>query len=61
MNGGWMDGEKGKWANGQILILSKQEDKENKWKIDEKRNIKCPFRSMHWMNEKMAASVHMYD
>ena len=28
-----MDGwEKGEWANGQILILSKQEDKENKWK-----------------------------
>ena len=32
-----MDGEKGKWANGQILILSKQEDKENNWKMDEKK------------------------
>ena len=30
MNGGWMGGEKGEWSNGQILILSKQEDKENK-------------------------------
>ena len=31
MNGGWMDGERGRWANGQILILSKQEGKRSKW------------------------------
>jgi hypothetical protein len=63
MNGGWMDGwlGKGGWANGQILILSKQEDKENKWKVDEKRNSECPIRPMQWMNKEMAASVHMYD
>lgn len=33
---GWF-GEKGEWVNGQILILSKQEDKDNKWKVDEKK------------------------
>jgi hypothetical protein len=55
---GWGKGRMGKWTNP---ILSKQEDKENKWKVDEKRNSKCPIRPMHWINEEMAASVHMYD
>ena len=43
-----MDGDKGEWANGQILILSKQEDKDNKWKVDEIRNSVCPIRPMHF-------------
>jgi hypothetical protein len=48
-------------VNGQILILSKQENKENKWKVDEKRNGECPIRQMHWIDKGMAASVHMSD
>ena len=44
---GWF-GEKGEWVNGQILILSKQEDKDNKWKVDEKKKqlVSNPFNTL---------------
>ena len=33
-------------------MLSKQEDKKKKWKVDENRNSKCPIRPMHWITRK---------
>ena len=47
-------------VNGRIRILSKQEGKENKWKVTRNKRAECPIRPMHWINEEMAASVHMY-
>ena len=44
---GWMG--KGRWQMGKS-ILSKQEDKGDKWKVDEKWNSKCPIRPMQWVN-----------
>ena len=54
----WMDvWGKGGMANGQNLILSKQEDKENKWKVDEKKKQQVSNPSSALDEREMAASV----
>ena len=57
---GWF-GEKGEWVNGQILILSKQEDKDNKWKVDEKKETTSvqSVQYIGWTRERQQVFICM--